>query len=275
MLHRQQHTDNSRTSTYFSLFLKPALAMRLAIKRLSLLSLPCLLGGCATLSNLNANGLPYDTWCLGFRAPARMQARIVTVYFEDSKGRPSEAIVHDATIDTGDDDPTGWGRMILSQKERSIYGIRVPKRVHVHWQSLVEERSYQATIEVPEEVRRLMLTRTRTVSSEGGGPAMGLGAALLYMLPSPPHRAYPNELIIGLAPGGWIKGWVAGNGVPAMEVFCTRAQVNFKEVAQAPSGESDVSNLEQLAPITQEYLKNHPIPYDSWKCPNEEMPATS
>ncbi|GLQ50524.1 DUF2931 family protein [Dyella flava] len=202
------------------------------------------LAGCALTQSTPRNGLPYDSWYLGFQAPARMEVWLETADIEDTQGKILVGMMQGTVALAYHDNPEGWGDRIPSGKGRDIYNAGLPKRIYVRWQSLVEPQTYHAIIDIPDQARRIMLT---DIPPDKPG---GLSGTRRF-------------LSIGLAPGGWIKAWLLGPGSPPVEVLCMRAQIEPKGPYQGHYNGEYV----RLNPEIQDYLKTHTIPYDSWKCP--------
>ncbi|QAU24192.1 DUF2931 family protein [Dyella sp. M7H15-1] len=208
-------------------------------------SLVLLLNGCALAQHASHNGLPYDSWYLGFQAPDRMEVWLETADIEDTQGRFYFGMMQGTVSLARYGDPEGWGSKIPSGKGRDIYNAGLPKRIYVRWQSLVEPQTYSAIIDVPESVRRMMLTKVQSV----------LNAK---------EYDYRSDLSIGLAPGGWIKVWVKSPASHAVEVLCTRGYVEPKGPYQGQSQ----GKYRPMSPEIAKYMSGHPpLPYDSWKCP--------
>ncbi|QAU24191.1 DUF2931 family protein [Dyella sp. M7H15-1] len=207
-------------------------------------SLVLLLSGCALAQHASRNGLPYESWYLGFRAPARMEVWLETADIEDTQGRFYFGMMQGIVSLAYRGDPEGWGTRISSGSGRDIYNAGLPKRIYVRWQSLVEPQTYSAIIDIPETVRQQMLSKAPSILVAD-------------------RYDYQRFLSIGLAPGGWIKVWVMGTTSEPVEVLCTRAHIEPKGSYQ---GEYNGEYV-KLDPQVREYLKTHSIPYDSWKCP--------
>lgn len=214
------------------------------IKRFALVTCLLLLGGCAPAQGRQDNGLPYETWYLGFQAPAKMEVWLETADIEDTQGRIFRGAMSGTVALAYRADPVGWGDLISSGKGRDIRNFGLPQRIYVRWQSLVEPQTYRAIIVIPEAVRRQMLSKAPSVLQAG-------------------RSDYQRNLSIGLAPGGWIKAWVMGATTDPVEVLCTRGQVEPKGPDLGEYGGKYVT----LNPEVKTYLQTHPIPYDSWACP--------
>lgn len=226
--------------------------------------LPLLLAGCASglqlscvphptghgcLQPVSHSGLPYDAWGLGFLAPDYMEVWVETVRVEDMRGRIFPNSGGGTVGISYGRDPAGWPERPGHGAGIDILGAALPKQIYMRWQSLVEPQTYEATLEIPEDVRTLMLTQAPSVRD-------------------PSRSSYRNRLVVGLAPGGSIKVWVSGTLGESVEAMCTQASVVPQGPSQGKTGGAYAYPLEKLEPATQRYLNEHSIPYDSWKCGN-------
>lgn len=215
-------------------------------KRAVLLLALIVASGCAATAGRPV--LPYDSWRLGFIAPTNMEVWIETADVEDVRGiifkRAGSGTV---SIAYRKDAAGGWPKRPGMGAGRQVTGAALPKRIFVRWQSLVEPQTYRVILEVPEHARRLMLSRELQPQ---------------YM---PEHRwEYRENLVVGLAPGGIAKVWIKGPGLEAIEVLCQRAEIEPRGPDLGQYGGRYVT----LPAEPQRYLRAHPVPYDSWKCPS-------
>ncbi len=139
-------------------------------------------------------------------------------------------------------DPAGWPESPAAGQRR-VRGADLPRRIYVRWQSLAEPQTYRVILEVPEEARQLMLSKVESVVVPG-------------------KMDYRDWVIIGLAPGGWVKMWVRSPGSRAVEVLCQQAEVESK----GPYRGLSEGKHRPLSERATAYIQQHPIPYDSWKC---------
>ncbi|WP_235499587.1 DUF2931 family protein [Frateuria sp. Soil773] len=209
--------------------------------------LGCLLalGGCASEKRL-----PYEAWRLGFIAPVHMEVWVESGEVDDVAGR------HFSGYETGtaaigyEGDPAGWTANPSEGKGRFVVGAALPKRIEVRWQSLVEPQAYRVTLDIPDAMRRQMLTQ---------GPPDPTHAML-------PEDRYYNLVTIGLAPGGWVKVWVSGGVEKAIPMMCVKADVVQGGPHEGKLTFGKRSKYWPLSEHTKSYLETHPVPYDSWKC---------
>ncbi|GHH57679.1 hypothetical protein GCM10009090_29170 [[Pseudomonas] boreopolis] len=204
--------------------------------------LMCLLTGCAT-APAKAR-LPYDAWRLGFLAPHYMDVWTEDAVVEDVRGRVFTGYRSGTVAIAHEGDPNGWPTSESMGKGRDVIGADLPRRIYVRWQSLVEPQTYRVTLEIPERMRKLMLEKAESQAVPG-------------------KFDYQNAVVVGLAPGGWVKVWVKSPGARRVEVLCQQAEVEPKGPDQGEYGGRYVT----LPAKAKEYIANNPIPFDSWKCP--------
>lgn len=108
----------------------------------------------------------------------------------------------------------------------------------------MEPQTYRAILEIPEEARELMLTRTESRVVPGSSD-------------------YRKAIVIGLAPGGIVRVRVTGPVGQPVDVLCQQAEVEAKGPDLGQYGGRYVT----LPAKAKAYIDQHPIPYDSWKCP--------
>jgi hypothetical protein len=208
--------------------------------KMSLLLALLALGACATA---NEAALPYRAWTLGFVAPAYMEVWIETIDVEDINGRIFSRAGGGTASISYRGSAAGWPKRIGFGGGRDVTGAVLPKRIYVRWQSLVEPQTYKAILEIPESTRRLMQTKAPS-------------------LRDPNHVEYRKVLVLGLAPRGQIKAWVTGPVGAPIEVLCQKAEIEQR----GPDLGLFEGRYVTLPAESKEYLRTHPIPYDSWKC---------
>lgn len=173
-----------------------------------------------------------------------MSVWVETADVEDVTGR----IFHRAgsgTVSMGYiGDPVEWEGPRTWGAGKYVTGADLPKRIYVRWQSLVEPQTYRAILEIPEEARELMLTRTESRVVPGSSD-------------------YRKAIVIGLAPGGTVRVRVTGPVGQPVDVLCQQAEVEAKGPDLGQYGGRYVT----LPAKAKAYIDQHPIPYDSWKCP--------
>jgi hypothetical protein len=196
---------------------------------------------------MGARGLPYDAWALGFMAPPYMEVWVEDANVHDVRDRLYGNLAPGTAAIGYGGDPSGWTDRPGPGKGRNVTGADLPKRIYVRWQSLVEPQTYEVVLDIPEEVRRLMLTKAPSVRD-------------------PSRSSYRDRIVVGLAPGGAVKVWVSGTLGLAVEAMCAQATVVTVGPSQGKTGGAYAYPLDKLEPATQQYLKRSSIPYDSWTC---------
>jgi hypothetical protein len=204
-------------------------------------ALSALLFGCTSIRETSPD-LPYYAWSLGFVAPTGMSVWVEAAEAEDARGHLFPQLESGTASMGYDGDAAGWGDHVGLGSGREVTGAALPRRVYVRWQSLVEPQTYRVFLDIPQQARALMLTKVK-------------------------HRELPQEfyrdtLVVGLAPGGWVKVWVNGAAGKAIEVLCTRAEVEPKGPNLGAYGGAYVKLNER----TRTYLSTHSVPYGSWDC---------
>ncbi|WP_082132240.1 DUF2931 family protein [Luteimonas sp. FCS-9] len=204
--------------------------------------LALLLAACAS-GAANAR-LPYEAWRLGFLAPHYMEVWTEDAAIEDVRGRVFSGYRSGTVAVAHSGDAAGWPVTQSMGKGRYVVGADLPRRIHVRWQSLVEPQTYRITLDIPDEMRALMLEKANSIAVPG-------------------RQEYRNAVVVGLAPGGWVKVWVKSPGSERIEALCQKAEVEPKGPDQGAHGGRYVT----LPPKVKAYIDQNPVPYDSWKCP--------
>lgn len=206
-----------------------------------------LLVGCA-----KKNDLPYEAWAIGFNTPARMQVWFERVEIVDVNGRRWADYSPGAVgFPASNGDPTGWPAHPGMSGMRDVHGAALPKEIFVRWQSLVEPKTYEATLQISDEVRQWMLESSDVNADRKTRER---------------SRRYFDMLAIGVAPGGTVRIWVQGAGLNAKSAMCQQATIVTAGPFEGKTRGVYAYTVDQLSPQTKEYLKQHPIPYGSWKC---------
>jgi len=212
------------------------------------LTLSLFASGCAGTNDYGAK-LPYDAWRLGFFAPNYMEVWIETADAMDIKGRWfRRAMSGVSSVQTPPNlrgNPKGWPKRPGDGAGKYVYGAELPLLIYVRWQSLAEQQTYYAYIEIPQYVRDAMLKPETAYCRVDGKVITG----------------YLEAVTIGLAPGGIAKTWVHGGCLGAVEV----SRVQGKIVKEGPYlGQSGGKYGQLPNPESQAYIDKFGIPYDSW-----------
>jgi hypothetical protein len=209
-----------------------------------LLGIMLALSACASETHL-----PYRSWHLSFSDVPHMEVWVEDAQVVDVTGRHFHRLSPGALGDGNDGDisPAGWGSSSGDGKGQDVLGAALPKQIYVRWQSLTEPQTYQATVDIPDAVRKLMLTQ---------GP---LKPEFKHPVPG---AYYYNRNNLGLAPGGWIRVWAGGVLVNPIPVMCVKAQID----PIGPYGGKSGGKYRPLTKKAAAYITTHPIPYASWDC---------
>ncbi|WP_396615143.1 hypothetical protein ACHZ97_12085 [Lysobacter soli] len=73
---------------------------------------------------------------------------------------------------------------------------------------------------------------------------------------------YRSYLVLDLAPGGSIKGWVTGSAGVSNEIGCTSAEIVPRGSFQGERAGRHV----KLNKSSDGYVASHPIPFAGWNC---------
>jgi hypothetical protein len=132
---------------------------------------------------------------------------------------------------------------------KNLPGIDLPEIIFVRWQSLVEPQTYNVRINVPEWVRKAMVTKEQPACPWEGD----WGKEVL--------TGYRYAITIGLAPGGIAKVWLSGSCLEPIEIG------RFEGVISKVGPDLGRSNGQYALPLTPEskaYIETHGVPYGSW-----------
>jgi hypothetical protein len=214
--------------------------------------LGCLLGltlsGCSSANDYGVE-LPYEAWRLGFFAPNYMEVWIETANVVDIKGRLfRRAMSGVAGIQTPPNlrgNPKGWPKQPGDGKGKHVWRADLPRLIYIRWQSLAEPKTYEAYIDIPEQIQRSM--------REGGKTYCDASKVWI--------EDYRKNLVVGLAPGGVVKTWLMGVCIDAIEV----SRVQGRIVEKGPhEGHSNGVYYRPPNEASQAYIDKFGIPYDSW-----------
>ncbi|SDT24751.1 MULTISPECIES: DUF2931 family protein [Pseudomonas] len=204
--------------------------------------------GCQSTDPLSAKNDPKSEWWeLAFTEPDYMK-----VWVEDSS-------VHDITgkvffktgagtaaggePDDGSESARGWTG--VGGSGRKVIGADLPMRIYVRWQSIVEQKTWQAWVDIPEEARRIMVASTNQRCAE-----------------KPDRTAsYIASVYLGLAPGGVVQVWVRDSCHHPVKVARGQGEIDPLGPERGKNGgryaypESDKA---------KRYIEKYGIPYGSW-----------
>ncbi|WP_033063297.1 DUF2931 family protein [Pseudomonas sp. GM48] len=228
--------------------LKPSVMPRTAITGLLVL----LLTSCALAER---RSFPYEAWSLNFLGRPYMEAWIETADVVDidgyvfrgagsggvTTGYPTAFSKGIPTVFKGK--PSGWPEN-PGGSGRYVTGSELPRLVYVRWQSLAEPQTYEAYIEIPESARAIMRKGEQAYCRAAGKW----------------KTDYRKWLVVGLAPGGITKVWVAGPCLRAIEVTRVQGTIN----PEGPYGGHSSGKHRPLTEESKAYIDKFGIPYGSW-----------
>ncbi|MAB97985.1 MAG: hypothetical protein CMK71_07940 [Pseudomonadaceae bacterium] len=200
--------------------------------------------------------MPYDEWRLGFFAPDYMEVWIETADVVDVNnfvfrraGSGIASIRYPRPLvtkipDGFSGDPKGWPESPGWGKGKYVTGAALPRQIYVRWQSMVEPKTYEAYIKISEATREMMRNSVDVFCPADGKVITD----------------YRKAIVIGLAPGGIAKAWVAGPCVRSVEVSRTQATVDPRGPYEGKSN----GHYRPLTDISKAYVEKFGIPYESW-----------
>lgn len=222
------------------------------MRRLTLLwVMTLLLSGCA--SGQGRPDLPYDAWGISMLAPNYMEVWVESVDVIDQRGLVFER-VHGGGVSmrspaNNKGDSTGWTTK-PGGSSKDISGVDLPEFIFVRWQSLVEPQTYNVRINVPEWVRKDMVTKKNPVCPWKSDWGKNL-----------PSFGYYDTITIGLAPGGIAKVWLRGGCLETLEIGRFKGAISKVGPSQ---GQNNGRYAYPPSPEAEAYIKQFGIPYGSW-----------
>lgn len=197
-----------------------------------------LLSGCASSAD---RGLQ-NSWYLGVGRPYYMEAWVESIQFKDVNGDVSLnagfGVPSGSSPASLKADPSGWGWMAGVGKGKYMQGYALPQQIYVRWQSLVEQKTYEATLHIADATRRSM------------DEIVNINCSYAFAQPK------RNELGLALAPGGVVR---VVQGGPCMEI-----KEVMKVQGRLVSDQGTVSYV-SLSPAAKAYIEKYGIPYESWR----------
>ena len=210
--------------------------------------------GALLLSGCQASGLSWERsdpdavpWALGFVTPYLMDGWVEDSATVDVDGNFYRRIGSGWAAGGGKNGTElarGWAVKGDGTK-RDVRDAKLPVRIYVRWQSVVEPQTYQGWIEIPESARQVM--RDSLVKDCPGYPelkAVCTGGSVRF----------------GLAPGGVVQVWVLDECANPVKVARGQAEIEPKGPALGLSGGSYFP----LEESSKRYVEKYGIPYGSW-----------
>ena len=207
-----------------------------------------LITGCQSAYSLSA---PSDTqskaWELAFTEPDYMKVWVedssvqdITgkVFFKTGGGRAAGGEPED-----GKESARGWTGVGGSGK--TVLGADLPIRIFVRWQSIVEQKTYRAWVDIPEKARQIMTSSTSERCST---------------TPEKEPR-FMASVYLGLAPGGVVQVWVRDSCNQPVKVAKGLAEI---EPLGPDQGKNEGRYAYPVSEKAKRYIDQYGIPYGSW-----------
>jgi hypothetical protein len=208
-----------------------------------------LLAGCQTTDPLSAKGDPKSEWWeLAFTEPDYMKTWVEDSSVQDINGRIFYKTGGGTAVggESGDgtESARGWTGGVGGSGKR-VVGADLPVRIWVRWQSIAEQKTWQAWVDIPEEARQLMVSSVNQRCPQ-----------------TPDQEArFMASVYLGLAPGGVVQVWVRDSCHHPVKVARAQAEIE-------PLGPSQGKNEGRYAyPVSEKakrYIEKFGIPYGSW-----------
>lgn len=219
------------------------------MKLLAALASTLFLFGCQIAVPLTGERDPKNPWwSLEFVAPHYMTGWVEASVVEDVQGKlfnhGSAGVIGSGDYGNKREVGRGWPSGLAGSGIRGVAGADLPKRIYVRWQSVVDRRTYQAWIEIPEQARTMMYESTHR------------------RCPETPDRKVSQiaSLHLGLAPGGVIQAWVRDQCHEPVKVARGKAEI---ELLGPHLGKSN-GNYYPQPEASKRYVDRFGIPYGSW-----------
>jgi hypothetical protein len=145
--------------------------------------------------------------------------------------------------DNGKDTARGWTAVGGSGKR--VVGADLPERIYVRWQSIAEQKTWQAWVDFPEEARQIMVTSTTR------------------RCPETPEKTarFMASVYLGLAPGGVVQVWVRDSCRRPIKVARVQGEIEPLGPEQGKNGGRYAYPVSEKA---KRYIDQYGIPYGSW-----------
>ena len=207
-----------------------------------------LLNGCQTSGfSLGRSDPDAGPWALGFVTPYLMDGWVEDSATIDVDGNLFRRIGSGGAAGggkNGSKGARGWA-VKGGGTERDVRDAKLPVRIYVRWQSVVEPQTYQGWIEIPESARQVMRAALRKDCQQFPETASILKIA---------------SVRLGLAPGGVVQIWVLDECMYPVKVARGQAEIEPKGPYLGQSGGHYYPQTE----ASKRYVEQYGIPYGSW-----------
>ncbi|MFJ2710272.1 DUF2931 family protein [Pseudomonas sp. NPDC087346] len=207
-----------------------------------------LIAGCQSTDPLSAKNDPRSEWWeLAFTEPDYMKVWVETSSVQDITGKvfsdSGAGTAAGGEPDDGTESARGWAG--VGGSGRRVVGADLPVRIYVRWQSIVEQKTWHAWVDIPEQGRQMMVSSVN------------------QRCPHKPEQEarFMASVYLGLAPGGVVQVWVRDSCNHPIKVASAQAEIE-------PLGPSQGKNEGRYAyPVSDKaklYIHKYGIPYGSW-----------
>lgn len=204
--------------------------------------------GCQSSDLLSAKSDQKSKWWeLAFTEPDYMKVWVEDSSVQDITGRvffrTGGGTAAGGEPEDGTDSARGWTGVGGSGKR--VVGADLPIRIYVRWQSIVEQKTWQAWVDIPENARQIMVTSTS------------------QRCPERPDRTarFMASVYLGLAPGGVVQVWVRDSCHRPIKV--ARAQGEIEPLGPE-LGKNGGRYAYPVSEKSKRYIEKFGIPYGSW-----------
>ncbi|RON43898.1 hypothetical protein BK667_28470 [Pseudomonas frederiksbergensis] len=208
-----------------------------------------LISGCQSGDPLSAKNDPKSQWWeLAFTEPDYMKVWVEDSSVQDVTGkvffRTGGGSAAGGEPEDGKESARGWGGGV-GGSGKTVVGADLPMRIFVCWQSIVEQKTYRAWVDIPEPARQLMASSTQ------------------QRCPQTPEREarFMASVYLGLAPGGVVQVWMRDSCNHPVKV--ARAQAELEPLGP-DQGKNDGRYAYPVSEKSKRYINQYGIPYGSW-----------
>jgi hypothetical protein len=216
-----------------------------------LITMLCILlvTGCQVAEPLSAKNDPKSEWWeLAFTEPDYMKVWVENSSVQDINGRifykTGGGTAAGGEPEDGTESARGWAGGVGGSGRR-VVGADLPVRIWVRWQSIVEQKTWQAWVEIPEEARQLMV------------------ASVNQRCPQTPDQEarFMASVYLGLAPCGVVQVWVRDSCHHPVKVARAQAETELLGPSQ---GKNEGRYAYPVSEKAKRYIERYGIPYGSW-----------
>ncbi|WP_429532226.1 DUF2931 family protein [Pseudomonas frederiksbergensis] len=207
-----------------------------------------LISGCQSGDPLSAKNDPKSQWWeLAFIEPNYMNVWMENSSVQDVTGkvffRTGSGTAAGGEPEDGKESARGW--VGVGGSGRTVVGADLPMRIFVRWQSIVEQKTYRAWVDIPQQARLLMVSSTQ------------------QRCPQTPEREarFMASVYLGLAPGGVVQVWMKDSCYRPIKVARAQAEI---EPLGPDQGKNEGRYAYPVSEKSKRYINQYGIPYGSW-----------